>query len=177
MRSCGAEPALIHLIEFVPRTSREVISVQGSIVSREASLRTDGRLLFAPCGGSCFVCTCWSPQPVAGCGATSQGYICGLHESWRGIPWRMPKWVAHINFAPKMSNNRLHLALHMTKVCHVLLCCSSALVSMGVPYGCLANHILRCNIAIAKWFGSSLGPTRSPLEPKMRGKRRGLGVG
>ena len=165
MRSCGAEPALIHLIEFVPRTSREVISVPREYRQPRGEPENGGRLLFAPCD-------LLVHSGISGCGATSQGYICGLHESWRGIPWRMPKWVAHINFAPKMSNNRLHLALHMTKVCHVLLRCSSPLVSMGVPYGCLANHILRCNIAIAKWFGSSLGPTRSPLEPKMRGKRR-----
>jgi hypothetical protein len=87
------------------------------------------------------------------CGATSQGQSSGLRAPGSVVPQGLPKWVAPINFAPKMSKNRLHLAFRVPKVCHVLLRCSSPLVSMGIPYVCLANHILRCNIAIAKWFG------------------------
>lgn len=44
------------------------------------------------------------------------------------------------------------LAFCMPKVCHVLLYCSSPLLLMSLSYVCLANHILRCNIANARWF-------------------------
>jgi hypothetical protein len=48
------------------------------------------------------------------------------------------------------------MALVLPKVCQVLLACSIGAATIGLSLLGLANHFLRCNIAVAKWLDLAL---------------------